>query len=156
MSWSLQIKTGDLNLSGPAGYAAVRGSQKLIQDLRNWLLERRGTDFLHPHYGSTLDGGMIRGVSTDAVIGSSVTAEVLLDIETEIRRVLNAYQSQQAARMRRDIMRYGGRNTFDDNEILESVGAVTIRQVNDVVAVRITINTSSGRSISLVQPLVQA
>lgn len=154
MSWSLQIKTGDLNLSGPEGYAVVRGPQKLVQDLRNWLLEKRGSDPLHPQYGSILDGGMTRGIAIDSFIGSAITQEVLLDIEAEIRRVLAAYQIQQSDRMRSDVINYGGRHTFDHNEILESVQNLTIRQINDVVAVRITLATSSGRIINLIQPVV--
>lgn len=153
MSWSFQVKSGDLNLSGPAGYAAVRGPQKLVQDLRNWLLEPRGTDPLHPEYGSILDGGMSRGIRVDSFIGSSVTAEVLLDIEAEIRRVLAAYQSQQASRLRSDLVRFGGRHTFDDSELLSSVGEITVRQIGDVVAVRIEIITGAGQSINITQPL---
>lgn len=153
MSWSLQIKSGDLNLSGPDGYAIVRGPQKLIQDLRNWLLEKRGTDPLHPHYGSTLDGGMDRGIRVDSFIGTTITQEALLDIEAEIRRVLNAYQAQQSNRLRQDMVRFGGLNTFDANEVLESVQDVSIRQIGDVVVVRITLATSSGRSFSIIQPL---
>ena len=78
MSWSLKLHSGDLDLSGPDGYGTVSGPAKLIQDLRNWLLEPRGTDSFHPSYGSILDGGMVRGVRVDSMIGSNISAVVLL------------------------------------------------------------------------------
>ena len=59
MTWSLAVVNGDLSFAGPGGYATVSGQNKLIQDLKNWLLEPRGTDPIHPGYGCTLDGGML-------------------------------------------------------------------------------------------------
>jgi hypothetical protein len=153
MSWSLALQSGDLSLAGPAGYTVVTGPNKLLQDLRNWLLEKRGTDPLHPNYGSVLDGGMTRGVRTDSMIGSTINAESMMDVEVEIRRVLNEYQIQQADRLRRDMAQYGGRHTFAPNELLASVGTVRVRQVADVLVVHITLVTQSGQTLQLTQPL---
>jgi hypothetical protein len=56
MSWSLRIQNGDLMLDG-TNLGRATGSAKLIQDLRCAILEKMGTDDLHPEYGSLLDGG---------------------------------------------------------------------------------------------------
>lgn len=156
MSWSLQIISGDLSLSGPKGYRQVSGPQKLLQDLRNWFLEKQGTDPLHPEFGSTLDGGVSRGVILDSMIGSSITAEVMLRIEAEIRRVLAEYQGQQAERLKNDLLAYGGRHTFDNGELLRSINSVAVRQIGDVVVARVSLTTMSGQTLSLTQPLTQA
>ena len=153
MSWSLRLRGGDLNLSGKEGYATVRSGAKLLQDLRNWTLEPRGTDPLHPQFGSTLDGGMSRGVQVDSLIGSTISQEVLLDIEVEIRRILSEYRRQQANRVHSDMMKFGGRHTVDQGEGIDSIEDIQVRQVNDTVLIRVTIRTSSGARFSLTQPV---
>lgn len=154
MTWSFQIKNGDLNISGPGGYATVTGQQKLIQDLKNWLLTPRGTDPFNPDYGSILDGGVMDdGTVIESSIGTLITPEALVSIEAEIRRVLNAYQQQQLARLTREAPLYGGLNTFAAGEILGSVDDVEVTQVGAVVVCQVSITTGDGNAISFSQPL---
>ena len=154
MSWSFHVKNGDLNFAGPGGFATVTGQQKLVQDLKNWLLEPRGTDPFHPDYGSVLDGGVLPdGSDVDSTIGNLISGETLLNIEAEVRRILNGYQQQQLERINRESVIYNGKNTFSSGEILAVVEDVQITQVGDVVLVRCVIRTGSGDAISFTQPL---
>lgn len=154
MTWSFHTKNGDLNLGGTGGFATVTGQQKLVQDLKNWLLEPRGTDPLHPDFGAVLDGGLLPdGSFSDSLIGNELTAEALVLVESEVRRVLASYQQQQLDRLTRENSLYGGKNTFSLGEVLASVNAVSLQQANDTVIVTVTIQTGDGDSISFTQPL---
>jgi hypothetical protein len=154
VSWSFHVKNGDLNFAGPGGFATVTGQQKLVQDLKNWLLEPRGTDPFHPDYGSVLDGGTLPdGTSVNSQIGNLVSGEILLNIEAEVRRILTGYQQQQLDRLNRETLLYGGKNTFNSSEILASIEDVVIQQLGDVVLVRCVLRTASGDAISFAQAL---
>lgn len=156
MSWSLMLSGGDLSYSGHGGLATVTGPQKVIQDLRNWLLTPRGVKDLHPDYGSILDGGMVQGIRVDSMIGSSMTRQALMDIEVELRRILQEYITQQAARLNNDLVKYGGRNTFANGELVQSVQSVDVTQAGDVVVARILVSTTGGQTLSLTQPVINA
>jgi hypothetical protein len=150
MTWSFAIKNGDLSLSGPGGLASVSGSNKLIQDLRHWLLEPRGTDPMHAGYGSTLDGGTLEdGTRVGSSIGGLFVAEDLIAIEAEVRRVLAAYMQVQADRLSREQTSFGGRNTFSQGEILRTVNDVQVRQLADVALVNIDISTADGSRVTM-------
>lgn len=152
MSWSFQLKNGDLNFAGPGGFATVTGQQKLVQDLKDWLLEPRGSDPFHPDYGSILDGGIASdGTVIEGSIGSVITSESLLTIESEIRRVLGAYQQVQIQRLQRESALYNGLNTFSAGEILSSIDDVQVIQVGDTILVTVFITTGDGNAISFTQ-----
>lgn len=155
MTWSFHTRNGDLNLGGSGGgFATVTGQQKLVQDLKNWLLEPRGTDPLHPDFGAVLDGGLLPdGSFADSIIGNELTSEALLLIESEVRRVLAAYQQQQLDRLTRETTLYGGKNTFAMGEILTAVQSVRLQQASDTVLVTVTIQTGDGNTITFSQPL---
>ena len=154
MTWSFHTKNGDLNFAGPGGFATVTGQQKLIQDLKHWLLEPRGSDPLHPDYGAVLDGGLLPdGSIAESLIGSQLTAEALVLVESEIRRVLASYQQQQLDRLTAESALYAGKNTFSAGEILVGITAVSVQQVADTVFVTVTLQTGDGDQISFTQPL---
>jgi len=154
MTWSFQVKNGDLSLSGPGGFAAVTGQNKLVQDLKHGLLEPRGSDPFHPEWGSTLDGGELSdGTVVASSIGGLFTGEDLLSVEAEIRRVLNAYQATQAQRLGRETIQYGGKNTFSAGEILRTVNDVDIRQLGDVAVATVSLTTASGSLLTFNQPV---
>jgi len=135
----------------------VDGTNKLIQDLKNWMLEPKGTDPFHPSYGSILDGGVQEDGSYSAsTIGNMLTSEDLMMIEGEIRRILRAYQRQQLDRLSRESVSYGrGKNTLSIGEILLSVNNVNVWQIGDTAIVEIHITTGSGNLVTFNQPLTR-
>ncbi len=79
MSWSLQLRNGDL-FHQHGHYAQVYGPAKLVQDLRAQILERLGHDDMHPEFGSALDGGILPdGTTIDSVIHSMDTQQATLN-----------------------------------------------------------------------------
>lgn len=152
MSWSLQLKDGDLNPSGALGYRVVTGPQKLIQDLRGWILEPRGSDPLHPEYGSTLDGGIYPdGTAASTMIGETVTKELAMNIEQELRRVLLAYQTLQLRRVEREQYELGGKNTLAPGEALLRIKGIEMKQVATMVVAAVQIQSNGGQVFSFAQ-----
>lgn len=154
MSYSLQLNGGDLTVGGPGGLGTVTGPQKLLQDLRKWILTSRGSNPTHPEYGSTLDGGIaVDGSSAPSSIGQRGSRERLASIELELRRILQEYQAQQLARLQREAVDLRGKNTFAPGEILYDITDVKVIQYGDVALARITITTQSGQQVTLAQPV---
>ncbi|MEM3008430.1 MAG: hypothetical protein QXU32_01730 [Nitrososphaerales archaeon] len=154
MSWSFKITNGDLDFSGPDGFATVTGTAKLIQDLKHWLLEPLGSDPFHPDYGSALNGGVFPdGRAVPSAIGGLINGESLTRIEAEVRRVLNAYRQMQVSKMQAEAMLYGGRNTLGVGEILFSINDVKVKQYGDTVLVNCVITTADGNQVTFQQSL---
>src|ERR1051325_1057251 len=106
MSWSLQVSYGDFPVSGNS-LGIVAGANKLGQDLRHWVLEKMGTDPLHLDYGSLIDGGRTSdGVEQESIIGHVNDRNARVLIESELRRIIQAYQRQQIARAKADRLVY--------------------------------------------------
>lgn len=154
MTYSLNIMGGDLSLGGPGGLSTVTGGEKLIQDLKCWLLEAIGTDPLHPDYGSKLDGGGAPGSPQQwGMIGSEIDSTSLMMVEAEVRRILNQYQQQQVNRIQIEQTLYNGKNTYVMGEILYSIDSVTASRFKDTIIVNANIRTANGQSLSLTQPV---
>lgn len=154
MSWSFHIKGGDLNTGGPGGYVLITGIQKLIQDLRHWILHPQGADPMHLGHGSSLDTGVRKdGSVVEGFIGTSIIRDRLLEVESELRRILYSYQDQQLQRLLRDQELLDGKNTFAPNEILYSVDGVEVNQFDDRVVAQLKIRTQNNTNVSFVQPV---
>ncbi len=152
MSWSLQLRNGDL-FHQDGHYAQVHGPAKLIQDLRSQLLEHMGHDDMHPSFGSTLDGGTLpNGTNIEGVIHSMDVRQATLDIESEIRRIETDYQSKQLSRINDDLAIYG-KSTLRRDEILQSINDIQFIQVADTLYVRIKVVPISGLPIALDVPV---
>jgi hypothetical protein len=154
MTWSLAITNGDLVLSN-SDYATVTGEQKLIQDLTCFLLETMGTDPNHPDYGSLLDGGIDGGGTVyQSMLGlpnGNALSEAL--IQSELQRVLLAYQNMQIQRAKSDRVQYG-KTTFSLGEVLLSVDSITMTTIADMLIANIGITTGNDTSVSLSVPLL--
>lgn len=148
MSWSLRVSNGDLVLqSGKLGI--VSGQNKLVQDLRHFLLERMGSDPLHPDYGSLIDGGVTpAGRTVASPIGGTDWRFVALELEADIRRICALYQNGQVERARKDRQRYN-RVTLTPAEILLAVTDVTFQQNMDTLNVTISLSTGAGTTENL-------
>ena len=138
---------GDLVLS-QASLSTVSGSDKLAQDLRAFILERMGTDDLHPEFGSLLDGGIRNGEYVEGVIGQSNDALSLALVQREIRRIVADYQARQLTRARNDAAIYG-KATLAKGEVLLSLSRIDTTQVEDTMNITLDILAGDGATISL-------
>jgi phage baseplate assembly protein W len=146
--WSLAIRNGDLTLGG-SSYGTVTGEDKLVQDLRCFILEKRGTDDMHPTYGTTLDGGRLDdGTESPGLIGKPNTALVQLEVESELKRIINDYQARQLERAKADRMAYG-KTTLHRGEVLLGVTEMKFTPVGDTLNILITLQTANDTKIDL-------
>jgi hypothetical protein len=152
MSWSLELRNGDLTVDqGRLGIAT--GGAKLAQDIRCHLLERMGTDPLHRGFGSVLDGGTREdGIEIPSIIGEVDNGLIHSFVSTEINRILREHQQKQLNRALEDRMRYN-KTTMSDDEILET-GDIKILRTGDVIMVHITLHSSTGASHQIGIPLI--
>lgn len=151
MSWSLQIRKGDLVTNG-ATLGTVSGSNKMVQDLRCAILERMGTDESHPWFGSLIDGGRLNGVEQPSVIATTDWNMAVLSIEGEIRRLVDQYQKQQIARSESDRSRYG-KPTLSPSELLMGIGSIEFFQAQDNLLCRVTLVTAADGELVVNVPL---
>lgn len=159
MSWSLKVGTirdgngnlvssGDLVLTG-SSFGTVVHEQKLVQDLRHWILTRMGDDFFHPNYGSFIDGGTTPdGRHVDSVIGEMNWKLIQLQIAAEIRRVGSAYQRMQIDRARIDRDRYG-KSTLTGGEILAAITTIDFFPSADILRVEVKIQSARSNVATL-------
>lgn len=152
MTWSLRIRNGDLMLSGTE-FDQVTGSNKLVQDLRCAILERQGTDDLHPDFGSLIDGGRdSNGNLVNSIIGGQNWNYMALIVESEIRRIASELQDRQVARAQQDRYTYG-KATQTSGEVLKQISSVNMVQVQDSLVVQVGLITGSGEDIVLDIPV---
>lgn len=128
MSFSLQLKDGDLALSGTS-LGTVENSDKLQQDLICAILTPLGFDELHPSFGSTLEANII-DPNAQEIIGSRNWRQVATIVRNELLRLCQNYQAQQIARNESDASRFG-RFTLTPEEILLSVIDIRFIQAED-------------------------
>lgn len=147
MTWSIQLRNGDLAL-GQASLGTVTGSQKLAQDLRCFILERMGTDDLHPSYGSLIDGGTRNGEYVAGVIGELNDDLTLTVIEGELRRIVKAYQAMQLERARADRDRYG-KATLSKGEVLIQLTSIEAQRAQDALYLTLNLLTAQDEEIAL-------
>lgn len=129
MSYSLAIENGDLVQKGD-GLGIVFGADKLVQDLTIWLTEKFGSDIMHPEMGSMLDSW----------IGSVITSSTKADVQSEVLRVLQNYQSVQVRGIKTTPQRYSL------SEILYSIDDVKVLIGYDTVSVVISVSTAPPQS----------
>lgn len=151
MSWSLQLRGGDLVLDGTR-LGSVTGSNKLIQDLRCTILERMGTDDSHPWFGSLIDGGIQNGQEVPTLIASSNWSYVMLQIEAEIRRIADLHQKSQIQRLERDKSTYG-KPTLTSSELLMGIGDIQFYQAQDNMLIQIVLIVGNERNETINIPL---
>ncbi len=152
MSWSLRLSQGDFVVDG-AHLGIVTRQNKLLQDIRCAILEKMGTDNLHPEYGSLIDGGRnLDGVEVEGVIGMNDFDLVALEIQSDLTRLIRAYQQQQLTRAKQDLFVYG-RATLEAEEIFYQLDGIEYTPVEDSLKVTITIQTATDVSFSFDLPV---
>ncbi len=127
MSFSLELKNGDLSLSGTS-LGTVVDAAKLQQDLVSAILTPLGFEELHPDFGSILDEDLINPDVT--IIGSRDFHHAAALIRSELVRLCQNYQAQQIARNEDDGVKFG-KPTLTPGEILLRVVDVKFVQSED-------------------------
>lgn len=130
---SLQIRDGDLVLGVGRRAALVYGKEKLLQDLRLWLLEPFGMGFTTKQWGSRLG----------EFVGGSNPELFQAEVESEIRRILTLYQAWQYERVQQ--AQYDGQTrNWSRSEILAEITEVSSQVFMDRIVVRVEIRTLAG------------
>lgn len=137
MSYSLEIRNGDLGLEGNS-FAKISGSAKLEQDLRCAFLTPYGQYEVWPEFGSSLDDD-----ASDTIIGQINWNAAAGAVQAEINRVIAVYQRQQIARNQYDASRFG-KTTIDANETLLSVKAINMVRSQDYLLVNVELEVGAG------------
>lgn len=148
MSKSFTLLNGDLQISG-GGYGVVSGKQKLLQDLRCWILEEIGTDPATPSFGSKFladydDGGFIGGLASQAMT---------MEIYSEVQDILERYQRLQLSKIQDETARYQGQHTLSPEEIIEEVDSIETTWFGTLILVRVSLFTLAGDLLQLTFPV---
>lgn len=152
MSWSLTLRHGDFIVEG-THFATVTGSRKLIQDLKCAILERMGTDSLHPSFGSLIDGGRTaEGRQVEGVIGETDLDLVALQIESELTRLIRQHQGVQLARAKQDKLVYG-KATLSPGEVLYELVDLAFSPNQDALRVTARLRTADNHVFDFDVPI---
>lgn len=127
MSFSLELKNGDLGLSGTS-LGTVVNAAKLQQDLVSAILTPLGFEELHPGFGSILEDDLIN--PEVQIIGSRDFHHAAALIRSELVRLCQNYQAQQIARNEDDAIKFG-KPTLTPGEILLRVVDIKFVQSED-------------------------
>lgn len=148
MSWSLQISHGDFKVES-AHLGTVTQQAKLVQDFRCAILERMGTDNLHPDFGSLIDGGTTpEGITSNGVIGETDLGMVGLVIETEINRIARYMQRAQLTRAKSDKLTYG-KATLTPQEVLLQLNGIEMTRKEDSLMVKVNLTSASNADFDI-------
>jgi len=147
MSKSLAFRNGDLIIGPGRAFESVSGKEKLLQDLKLWILERVGTDPATPSYGSNLD--------SDQIIGEMGTADTLNRIRIDVLNLLQKYQNMQYQKLRAETIQYAGKTTLDKEEIIQEVTSVDVKAIDTTALVQVFITTLTGNVLKLTLPVEQ-
>jgi len=135
---TLQVSNGDIVLDNGGRLQFVQGSNKLIQDLALWLKEPIGTGFTTPNFGSILP----------SLVGSSETAAVIAQVQSEVSRILGLYQSQQLLDLQ------SAQNTsqlanWNKSEIISTINSIDVSSSYTTINIYVGITTLAGANLTL-------
>ena len=146
MSQSFQLQNGDLVVTSGRAFQVVKNKDKLLQDLKLWILEQFGTDPNTPEYGSLLD----------SYIGMPMSQGAINQVQAEILRVLQQYQAMQLDNMQNDTILYAGSTTLDPSEVITSIDGLTVQAVDTILLVSVIISTLDESQTRLSIPITNA
>lgn len=153
MSRSLALVNGDLAIGPGRKFEQVSGKDKLLQDLRLWVLEKIGIDPATPGYGSRLDGGTENGVDVPSFIGQFVEEQTIMEIRAEIIDLISRYQTMQYNSIRDETIRYGGPNTYTPDQVVAGIESVDVQAVGTLILAQVIINTLTGDTVTITMPV---
>lgn len=132
MSYSLAIADGDLVQKG-SRLDVVYGIDKMKQDVNCWLLERFGGDRFHVNYGSILQD----------FIGGIAKESTRVEVQAEIFRVLQNYQSMQLRRFKENPEKLSA------SELLVSIDNISVKLNYDTIRATLKLRNGSNQSTKI-------
>ena len=132
MSYSLAIANGDLVQKG-SRLDVVYGIDKMKQDVNCWLLERFGGDRFHVNYGSILQ----------EFIGGIASESIRVEVQAEIFRVLQNYQSMQLRRFKENPEKLSG------SELLVSIDNISVGLNYDTIRATLRLRNGSNQHTTI-------
>jgi len=135
MTYSLAIQNGDLAVQG-SQCRVVSGQAKLQQDLTLWMLERYGSNRMHPTFGSQLQ----------SYIGGIVSPATKANAYNEIVRVLNNYQAMIYQMFK------SNPSVFSVAELPYSIDSINVAVTYDTVYATIQVSNPATTATLTVSP----
>lgn len=132
MSYSLAIADGDLVQRG-SRLDVVYGVDKLKQDVYCWLMEQLGGDRFHVSYGSILQ----------EFIGGIASESTRVEVQSEIFRVLQNYQSVQLRRFKENPEKMSA------SELLVSVDDILTNLNYDTIRASLKLRNGSNEATTI-------
>lgn len=126
MSYSLAVADGDLVQNG-SQLSVVYGVDKLRQDVNCWMMETLGCDRFHSNYGAALQD----------YIGGVVSGSTKSQVQAEVLRVLQNYQTLQVRRFKENPEKMSG------SELMVSVDDISVKISYDTVYVTIKLRNGT-------------
>jgi len=135
---TLQVTNGDIQLDSGGRLQFLQGTSKLVQDLTLWLKEPLGTGFTTPNFGSTLP----------SMIGGTIGTATIVQIQAEVQRILNLYQSQQILSLKtaQNLSQLG---YWNKSEIINSINSVQASQSYNSIVVNVTMTSLANTQLSI-------
>jgi len=134
---TITVSNGDIQLSG-GKIQFVVASDKLVQDIRSWLVEPLGTGFTTPNFGSLLPG----------MIGNPQTGSTVSSVTNEINRVLQLYQGQQIINLQ-SAQNSATLSNWNRDEIIQNIVSVDVSIQNTTILAQVTLLTLANNTINL-------
>lgn len=136
---------GDLVVAA-RGHKMISGPARVAQDVGNLLRQSLRVDRFHPLEGSALED----------FVGLPLDQELILRVESEARRVVNRYIAQQAEERRKRSMRNARQRVTADEVVARVVDVGVFRKGDDLVEVRVEIESGSGERVILTNTIEEA
>lgn len=135
---SIKVTDGDIVLGVGRGLSFVDGREKLIQDLRLWILEPYGTGPTTRTFGSVVHD----------YIGEVGPDEHRARVESEIRRVIELYVAHQRRRLDAD-RDSGVLSRWRKSEIITGIQQLRAEVQDTSIVVKVTVSTLTGSDLLL-------
>jgi hypothetical protein len=97
MTHTWRLENGDVALDIQGRVEQIGGSRKVVQDLKNWMLNDKGFNSFQPKMGTYLD----------SYVGQESDPRMLHDIRNEVRQVLEDYMETQMSDLKKRIEERG-------------------------------------------------
>ena len=135
---TLQVTNGDIQLDSGGRLQFLQGTSKLVQDLTLWLKEPLGVGFTTPNFGSTLP----------SMIGGTIGTATIVQVQAEVQRILNLYQSQQILSLKtaQNLSQLG---YWNKSEIINSINSVQASQSYNSIVVNVTMTSLANTQLSI-------